>query len=244
MADRKPSTTPKSRGRDVPPLKAVRTRAIRAPRPIDDQTLLEILTRFEEADPNPRGELDYHDPYTLLVAVVLSAQATDKSVNLATRELFKAAGTPAQMVALGEERLSEYIRTIGLFRTKARNVVALSRILLETHGGVVPPTREVLETLPGVGRKTASVVMNVAFAQPTIAVDTHVFRVSHRIPIVIAKTPDDVQIGLEKRIPQRFVARAHHWLILHGRYTCKARTPDCPRCLIRDLCRFPSKTIA
>ena len=216
---------------------------MKPPKPVDDATLVEILERFEAANPNPRGELEHTDPYTLLVAVVLSAQATDKSVNLATAELYKVASTPAQMVALGEERLTEYIRTIGLFRTKAKNVIALSRILLEQHGGVVPPARAVLETLPGVGRKTASVVMNVAFGEPTIAVDTHVFRVSHRIPIVIAKTPDEVQVGLEKRIPLRFLSHAHHWLILHGRYTCKARTPECPRCMISDLCRYPAKTV-
>ena len=242
MADRKPSTTPKLRGRDAPAVLARAAKPLKLPKPVDDATLVEILTRFETANPSPRGELEHTDPYTLLVAVVLSAQATDKSVNLATAELFKVASTPAQMVALGEERVEEYIRTIGLFRTKAKNVVALSRILLEDHGGVVPPARAVLETLPGVGRKTASVVMNVAFGEPTIAVDTHVFRVSHRIPIVIANTPDEVQVGLEKRIPHRFLAHAHHWLILHGRYTCKARTPDCPRCLIKDLCRFPAKT--
>jgi endonuclease-3 len=174
--------------------------------------------------------------------VVLSAQATDKSVNIATAELFKAASNPAQMVALGEERVRDHIRSIGLFRTKAKNVVALSRILLEEHGGVVPPARAVLESLPGVGRKTASVVLNVAFGEATIAVDTHVFRVSHRIPIVLAKTPDEVQVGLERRIPRRFLAHAHHWLILHGRYICKARTPECQRCLINDLCRYPAKT--
>ena len=244
MADRKPSSTPKIRGRNVAASVTPPDPARSAAQPVDDSALAEILSRFERADPNPRGELEHTDTYTLLVAVVLSAQATDKSVNLATAELFKVARTPEQMVALGEERLTDYIRTIGLFRTKARNVIALSRILLEEHGGVVPPARAVLETLPGVGRKTASVVLNIAFGEPTIAVDTHVFRVSHRIPIVIAKTPDEVQIGLEQRVPARFLAHAHHWLILHGRYVCKARTPACPGCLINDLCRFPAKTRA
>ncbi len=213
-----------------------------APDAIDDATLAEVFRRFEAADPNPRGELEHVDPYTLLVAVTLSAQATDKSVNLATEHLFKVADDPAAMVALGEERLAGYIRTIGLYRTKAKNVIALSRRLLDEHGGVVPPARAVLESLPGVGPKTASVVLNIAFGEPTIAVDTHVFRVSNRIPIVVAKTPDDVQRGLEERTPARFLLYAHHWLILHGRYVCKARVPECPRCLIRDLCRYPAKT--
>jgi endonuclease-3 len=243
MADRKLSTTPKIRGRSAVPVRVGPARRPKVPKPVDDATLVEILTRFEAANPNPRGELEHTDPYTLLVAVVLSAQATDKGVNLATAGLFQAASTPAAMVALGEERVREYIRTIGLFRTKAKNVVALSRILRDEHGGVVPPARAVLEALPGVGRKTASVVLNVAFGEPTIAVDTHVFRVSHRIPMVIAKTPDAVQLGLEARIPLRFLAHAHHWFILHGRYVCKARTPDCPRCLISDLCRYPAKTL-
>ena len=200
------------------------------------------MARFATAEPNPRGELEHVDPYTLLVAVVLSAQATDRSVNLATAELFKVASTPAAMVALGEERLIGYIRTIGLFRTKARNVIALSRRLVEEHGGVTPQSRAVLESLPGVGSKSASVVLNIAFGEPTIAVDTHVFRVSHRIAIAPGRTPDEVQAGLERRVPERFLLNAHHWLILHGRYTCKARVPECPRCLIRDLCRYPAKT--
>ncbi len=212
------------------------------PDPIDDATLAEMFRRFEVADPNPRGELEHVDPYTLLVAVTLSAQATDRSVNLATEHLFKVADNPAAMVALGEERLAGYIRTIGLYRNKAKNVIALSRRLLDEHGGVVPPARAVLESLPGVGPKTASVVLNIAFGEPTIAVDTHVFRVSNRVPIVVAKTPDDVQRGLEERTPARFLLYAHHWLILHGRYVCKARVPECPRCLIRDLCRYPAKT--
>ncbi len=233
MADRKTPTITK-RG-------AARLRA--PPKPVDDATLAAIMQRFQAADPNPRGELEHVDPYTLLVAVVLSAQATDRSVNIATERLFKVADNPAAMVALGEERLTEHIRAIGLFRTKARNVVALSRRLVEEHGGVVPPARAVLESLPGVGRKSASVVLNVAFGEPTIAVDTHVFRVSNRIPIVVATTPGEVQLGLERRVPAEFLLHAHHWLILHGRYACKARTPECPRCLIRDLCQYPAKTV-
>lgn len=244
MANRKTSTTLKLRARSVTAgAIAPASRKPPTPKLVDDETLSEIMRRFAAANPHPRGDLEFVDPYTLLVAVVLSAQATDRSVNLATAELFKVAPDPAAMVALGEERLIEYIRTIGLFRTKARNVIALSRRLLEEHGGVVPPVRAVLETLPGVGRKTASVVLNVAFGEPTIAVDTHVFRVSHRIPLVIGRTTDEVQLGLEARIPTTFLPHAHHWLILHGRYTCKARRPECPNCVIRDLCRYPDKTI-
>ena len=216
----------------------------RGPKPVDDATLVEIMRRFQAANPEPEGELEHVDPYTLLVAVVLSAQATDKGVNIATRRLFADASTPAAMAALGEERVAEHIRTIGLYRNKAKNVVALSRILEEQHGGIVPPARAVLESLPGVGKKTASVVMNVAFGEPTIAVDTHVFRVSNRIPLFIGKTPDEIQLGLEARIPKEYLLHAHHWLILHGRYVCKARSPDCPSCLINDLCRFPEKTVA
>ena len=188
MADRNPGTrtSPGSRRRKERP----------GAKPVDDAALTAIMERFEQADPNPRGELEHLNPYTLLVAVVLSAQATDRSVNLATGPLFKVASTPAAMVALGEERLTEYIRTIGLFRNKARNVIALSRRLQEEHGGVVPPARAVLQSLPGVGPKSASVVLNIAFGEPTIAVDTHVFRVSNRIPIVLGKTPDEVQAGL------------------------------------------------
>ncbi|MBV9076493.1 MAG: endonuclease III [Methylobacteriaceae bacterium] len=209
---------------------------------VDGAALEEIFRRFAETSPAPRGELEHQDAYQLLVAVVLSAQATDRSVNLATGPLFALADTPAAMVALGEDGLIEHIRTIGLFRTKARNVIALSQRLLDEHGGIVPPSRTYLESLPGVGRKSASVVLNSVFGEPTIAVDTHVFRVSHRIPIARGRTPDDVQRELEARIPSQYRLYAHHWLILHGRYTCKARTPDCPGCLIRDLCRYPDKT--
>ncbi len=215
----------------------------RPPKPVDAGTLRRIFERFREAEPEPQGELEHVDPYTLLVAVVLSAQATDRSVNIATAKLYGVASDPAAMVALGEEAVAEYIRTIGLYRIKAKNVVALSRRLLDEHGGVVPPSRAYLESLPGVGGKTASVVLNMAFGEPTIAVDTHVFRLSHRIPLLIAPTPDAVQRGLEERIPREFLPHAHHWLILHGRYVCKARRPDCPRCLIADLCRYPDKTL-
>ncbi|GMA76978.1 endonuclease III [Methylorubrum aminovorans] len=215
-----------------------------SPPAVDDATLVEIFSRLRAADPEPRSELDYLNPYTLLVAVVLSAQATDRSVNLATAPLFAIADTPQKMLELGEERVRHFIRTIGLFNTKAKNVVALSRILVERHGGEVPREAEALEVLPGVGTKTASVVLNVAFGVPRIAVDTHIFRVSNRIPLFPAATTDKVQAGLEARVPEPFRLNAHHWLILHGRYTCKARRPECPRCVIADLCRYPSKTLA
>jgi endonuclease III len=216
----------------------------RPPEPVDPATLVAIFSRFREANPDPKGELEHVDPYTLLVAVVLSAQSTDAGVNKATRELFRAADTPQKMVALGEERLRAYIRTVNFHPTKARNIVALSRILVEDHGGAVPPARAVLESLPGVGRKSASVVLNNAFGEPTIAVDTHVFRVSNRIPLVLTKTADETQLALEAIIPDAFKRHAHHWLILHGRYVCKARRPECWRCLIRDLCRYEPKTPA
>ncbi len=190
----------------------------------------------------PVSDLKYTNAFTLLVAVVLSAQATDKGVNLATAGLFAAADSPAKMVALGEERVRHFIRTIGLFNTKAKNVVALSRILLEDHGGEVPSDLEALRVLPGVGIKTASVVLNVAFGVPRIAVDTHIFRVSNRIPLAVAGTTDKMQAKLEALVPEPYLLQAHHWLILHGRYVCKARKPDCPACTIRDLCRFPDKT--
>jgi endonuclease-3 len=216
----------------------------RPPEPVDQATVVEIFRRFRGANPEPKGELEHVDPYTLAVAVVLSAQSTDVGVNKATRELFKVADTPAKMVALGEERLREYIKTVNFHPTKARNIIALSRKLLDEHGGVVPPARAVLESLPGVGRKSASVVLNNAFGVSTIAVDTHVFRVSNRIPLVITKTADETQLALEKIVPDEFKRHAHHWLILHGRYVCKARKPECYRCLIRDLCRYEPKTPA
>lgn len=204
----------------------------------------ELFRRLAEADPEPRSELEYHNPFTLLVAVVLSAQATDVSVNKATRTLFTEAATPAAMVALGEDRVKQHIKTIGLFNSKARNVIALSEILIRDHGGEVPRDRAALEALPGVGRKTANVVLNVAFGEPTIAVDTHIFRVGNRTGLAPGKTPDHVERRLLEIVPDRYRRHAHHWLILHGRYVCKARRPDCPACRINDLCRFPDKTQA
>jgi len=201
-----------------------------------------MFARFKENLPEPKGELHYTDPFTLLVAVVLSAQATDAGVNKATPALFKAADTPKKMVRLGEERVSELIRTIGLYRTKARNVIALSKQLVVEYGGKVPRSREALQNLPGVGRKTANVVLNVAFGEPTIAVDTHIFRVSNRTGLAPGRTPEEVETALGRAVPERYRLHAHHWLILHGRYVCKARRPDCPECLIRDLCRYPDKT--
>lgn len=202
----------------------------------------EAFRRFSAANPEPQGELKYINPYTLLIAVVLSAQATDAGVNKATPVLFAVADTPAKMVALGEEKLRDYIRTIGLFRTKAKNVIALSRKLIAEHNGVVPHDRTALEALPGVGRKTANVVLNVAFGQPTIAVDTHIFRVANRTGLAPGKTPLEVEMQLERVVPPRYRRHAHHWLILHGRYTCLARRPRCDVCLISDLCRWPEKT--
>ncbi len=204
----------------------------------------EIFRRLRAANPAPKTELAYRTPYELLVAVVLSAQATDKSVNLASAKLFALAGTPRAMLALGEARLAQLIRTIGLYRTKAKNVIALSRLLLERHGGEVPAQREALEALPGVGRKTASVVLNVAFGQPTIAVDTHIFRVANRTGLAPGKDPLAVEAKLLKFTPGEFRLHAHHWLILHGRYVCVARKPRCPSCPIRDLCEFRPKTRA
>jgi endonuclease-3 len=204
----------------------------------------EMFRRFQAHNPDPRGELEYINPYTLLVAVVLSAQATDVSVNKATEPLFKIVQTPAQMIELGEEKLRRYIRTIGLYNTKAKNVIRLSEILVAEHGGMVPPQREVLETLPGVGRKTANVVLNVAFGEPTIAVDTHIFRVGNRTCLAHGKTPREVEDRLENVVPEPYKLHAHHWLILHGRYVCKALKPECPRCLILDLCAYKAKTVA
>ena len=203
----------------------------------------EFYRRLAAANPEPRSELDFVDPYTLLVAVVLSAQSTDAGVNRATERLFTVADTPEKMLALGEARLREAIKTIGLFNTKAKNIIALSRILVERYGGQVPRERAALEALPGVGRKTANVVLNVAFGDPTIAVDTHVFRVANRTGLAPGKTPLDVEKKLEKRTPARWRQHAHHWLILHGRYVCKARKPLCPDCVVRDLCGYRGKTM-
>jgi len=202
----------------------------------------EFFRRFETAKPAPKGELDSINPYTLLVAVVLSAQATDVAVNKATKALFAIADSPAKMVALGEADLRRHIKTIGLFNTKAKNVIRLSAILINEHGGEVPDDRQALEALPGVGRKTASVVLNTAFGAPTIAVDTHVFRVSNRTGLAPGKTPLEVETKLARVVPEPMRRYAHHWLILHGRYVCLARKPKCPECVVEDLCRFEGKT--
>ena len=202
----------------------------------------EFFARLRQAIPEPETELEYDNVYQLLVAVVLSAQATDAGVNRATKPLFEKIKTPAQMVALGEKKLIDYIKTIGLFRTKAKNVIALSQLLIERHGGEVPHTHAELQDLPGVGRKTANVVMNVAYGEATIAVDTHIFRVGNRTGLAPGKNPLQVELKLLKRVPEEFRLHAHHWLILHGRYTCKARTPLCPTCVVNDLCTFKGKT--
>ncbi|HSE78649.1 MAG TPA: endonuclease III [Alphaproteobacteria bacterium] len=202
----------------------------------------EFYRRLAATRPDPSTELEYRNPYTLLVAVVLSAQATDAGVNKATRQLFEIVDSPAKMLALGEAGLKEQIKTIGLFNMKAKNVIELSRILVERHGGEVPRLREQLEALPGVGRKTANVVLNVAFGESTIAVDTHVFRLANRTGLAPGKTPLEVELRLEKTTPAEYLRHAHHWLILHGRYVCKAINPDCPNCAVRDLCAFKGKT--
>jgi len=204
----------------------------------------ELFRRLRELNPHPTTELEYTTPFQLLVAVILSAQATDAGVNKATRALFRDAGTPAKIHALGEEGLKRYISSIGLFNTKAKNVIATCALLLERHGGEVPADREALEALPGVGRKTANVVLNTAFGQPTMAVDTHIFRVSNRTGLAPGATPLAVEQALLKRVPTEFLHDAHHWLILHGRYVCTARKPACPACVIRDLCEYPHKTQA
>jgi endonuclease-3 len=201
-----------------------------------------IFERLKAADPHPTTELVYANPFELLISVILSAQATDKGVNRATPALFRRAGTPLKMFKLGVENLIPYIQTIGLFRSKAKHIIETSRMLAELHGGVVPQSREALEALPGVGRKTANVMLNTAFGQPTIAVDTHIFRVANRTGIAPGKTPLAVELGLLKFVPDEYKRDAHHWLILHGRYVCKARTPDCPHCVIQDLCEYRKKT--
>jgi len=244
-----PRATPKTRaakpvrGRSKPARAPATRRKAAKPKPWTPAEVEEAFTRFAKANPQPRGELEHVDPYTLLIAVVLSAQATDAGVNKATPALFAAADTPAKMAALGEDKVREFIKSIGLFRTKAKNVVALSQQLVDQYGGTVPPSREALEALPGVGRKTANVVLNVAFGEPTIAVDTHIFRVGNRTGLAPGKTPLEVEMNLEKVVPDKFKRHAHHWLILHGRYTCLARRPLCEKCLINDLCRWPDKTV-
>jgi endonuclease III len=202
----------------------------------------EIFRRLKGLNPEPTTELDYHTPFELLVAVVLSAQATDKSVNLVTPRLFAVANTPAALLALGQQGLEGYIKSIGLYRTKAKNLLATCRVLMDRHGGEVPRDRDSLESLPGVGRKTANVILNTAFGEPTIAVDTHIFRVSNRTNLAPGKNVEEVEEGLERVVPDQYKLHAHHWLILHGRYTCIARKPLCPVCVVRDLCRFKDKT--
>jgi endonuclease III len=215
-----------------------------APKPWTNAQIVEAFRRFQAANPEPKGELRHINPFTLLVAVVLSAQATDSGVNKATPALFALADTPAKMAALGEERVRDLIKTIGLFRTKAKNVVELSRRLVAEHGGQVPRSREALEALPGVGRKTANVVLNIAFGEPTIAVDTHIFRVGNRTGLAPGKNPLKVEQKLEQVVPTQYKRHAHHWLILHGRYTCLARKPRCETCIIADLCQWPEKRVA
>jgi endonuclease-3 len=209
---------------------------------LSKQKIEAVFERLAAVNPEPKGELDHVNPYTLLVAVVLSAQATDKGVNKATAALFKKVTTPQQMLELGEAGLIEHIKTIGLFRAKAKNVISLSQSLIDRFGGEVPRTRDELESLAGVGRKTANVVLSMAFGVPTIAVDTHVFRVSQRLGLAKGKTPNAIEAQLEKVIPAKFMQHAHHWLILHGRYTCVARKPKCPECPVKSLCPFPDKT--
>jgi endonuclease-3 len=226
-----------------PARKPVRARRKGKPKPWSSAEIDEAFRRFRKAMPEPRTELKSVNPYTLLVAVVLSAQATDAGVNKATPALFAAADTPEKMAALGEARVRDFIKTIGLYRNKAKNVVELSRRLVAEHGGNVPRTREALEALPGVGRKTANVVLNVAFGEPTIAVDTHIFRVGNRTNMAPGLTPFEVELKLEKVVPGKYKLHAHHWLILHGRYTCVARKPLCESCIINDLCRWPEKTV-
>lgn len=228
----------------VNPTKPPAKKKKRAPRGLNREQALDLFARLSEDRPDPQTELDYTNPYTLLVAVALSAQATDVGVNKATKLLFQEADTPQKMVALGEDHVRDRIKTIGLFRNKAKNVIALSHMLIEKHGGEVPADREALEALPGVGRKTANVVLNEAFGVPTIAVDTHIFRVSNRTRLAPGKNPDEVEARLEKITPPEFKKGAHHWLILHGRYLCKARKPECWRCMMEDICQFKEKTPA
>ncbi|WP_336813961.1 endonuclease III [Bosea sp. MMO-172] len=230
--------------RNRPPRAAAPAKRITLPRARKPAEIHEIFRRFQAANPEPKGELDHTNAFTLLIAVVLSAQATDAGVNKATRPLFAIADTPEKMLALGEETVREYVKTIGLFRTKAKNVIALCEKLIAEFGGEVPTTREALESLPGVGRKTANVVLNIAFGEITHAVDTHVFRIANRLRIAPGKNVLQVELGLEKAVPPEFGRHAHHWLILHGRYTCKALRPECVRCIQNDLCDSADKRIA
>ncbi|MFC4170458.1 endonuclease III [Microvirga sp. GCM10011540] len=241
---RSPRRISKPKASPAAPAKgAAKTPRARAPKPVDRTTMIEIFRRFHEAMPEPKGELEHTNPYTLLVAVALSAQATDVGVNKATRELFRIADTPQKMLALGEDGLKAHIKSLNFFNTKAKHVIAFSRRLVEEFGGEVPNSVEILESFPGVGRKTASVVVNIAFGDPRVAVDTHIFRVTNRIPLAVTRTPLDTQVALEALIRDEYRLHAHHWLILHGRYVCKARKPECWRCPISDLCRYPDKTL-
>ncbi len=237
----KAKTPAKPKTKRAPPKASSKDKA-RSPKPWTAAEVEEAFRRLAAAIPEPRGELEHINPYTLLVAVVLAAQATDAGVNKATKPLFAMVDTPQKMVALGEEKLRDYIKTIGLYNTKAKNVIALSQKLIDEHNGEVPAARAVLETLPGVGRKTANVVLNVAFGEETFAVDTHVFRVGNRTGMAPGKTPLEVELKLEKIVPPPYRVHAHHWLILHGRYVCKAQRPLCETCVINDLCRWPQKT--
>ena len=233
----------KSRRKSLRPDRGRRSAAAKKTKPWTEAEVREAFSRFRKANPEPKGELEHLNPYTLLVAVVLSAQATDAGVNKATRALFAVADTPQKMLALGEEKVRDYIKTIGLYRNKAKNVIALSEKLIAEFGGEVPRSRAEIESLPGAGRKTANVVLNMAFGEHTMAVDTHVFRVGNRTGLAPGNTPLEVELELERVIPPEFMLHAHHWLILHGRYTCLARKPRCEVCLINDLCRWPEKTI-
>jgi endonuclease III len=237
-------TTPMPAKRPVKPVKNAARKKPGTPAPWTPAEVEEAFRRFRKVSPAPQTELAYVNPYTLLIAVVLSAQATDAGVNKATPALFAAADTPEKMAALGEDKVRDLIKTIGLYRNKAKNLVELSRRLVAEHGGQVPRDRAALEALPGVGRKTANVVLNVAFGEPTIAVDTHIFRVGNRTNMAAGLTPFEVELKLDKAVPEKFKLHAHHWLILHGRYTCVARKPLCERCVINDLCRWPEKTVA
>jgi endonuclease-3 len=239
---RKPAGKPAPKTRKAKPAKPLPLKPSIV-KPWTKAQIAEAFRRFQAANPQPKTELQHINPFTLLVAVVLSAQATDSGVNKATPALFAAADTPEKMAALGEDKVRDLIKTIGLFRTKAKNVVELSRRLVANHGGQVPRTREALESLPGVGRKTANVVLNVAFGEPTIAVDTHIFRVGNRTGMAPGKNPLEVEMKLERVVPAHYKSHAHHWLILHGRYTCLARKPLCERCVIADLCQWPGKTV-
>ncbi|MEJ6781681.1 endonuclease III [Aminobacter sp. Piv2-1] len=235
--DRPKASTANKTAAAKPVRRATRSRSLYSAAEVD-----EIFRRFQVQRPAPKGELEHVNAFTLLVAVVLSAQATDAGVNKATRALFAVADTPDKMLALGEDKVGEYIRTIGLWRNKARNVIALSEALIRDHGGEVPDERDLLTKLPGVGRKTANVVLNMAFGQHTMAVDTHILRIGNRIGLAPGKTPDQVEQGLLRIVPAQYMLHAHHWLILHGRYVCKARKPDCWRCVIADICKSPEKT--